>query len=161
MGRLFLFLSIIFLSGYGLFAQDTVKVIRVVDACTIEIELEGQIQTIRLLGVNPTKANPEYLKGKSSKFIDGVKKREKEAFNFTKSLIKKGDNVLIDFDKSRFDRMNRLVGYVYFNNGKMLNEQIIESGYASVSFEAPNTKFQERFQKDYLDARENRRGLWK
>ena len=144
-----------------MFAQDTVKVIRVVDACTIEIELEGQIQTIRLLGVNSTKANPEYLKGKSSKFIDGVKKREKEAFNFTKSLIKKGDNVLIDFDKSRFDRMNRLVGYVYFNNGKMLNEQIIESGYASVSFEAPNTKFQERFQKDYLDARENRRGLWK
>ena len=161
MGRPFLFLTIILLSGYSLFAQTSTKVLKVVDAATLEIELEGQKETLHLLGINPPKANADDLKGKSSNYIDALKDREEEALDFTKSLIKKGDTVLVDFDKRRWNRKHQVVGYVYFKNGKMLNEQIIEAGYASVSFEPPNNKFQERFQKDYMEARASRKGLWK
>ncbi len=52
------------------------------------------------------------------------------------------------------DRYDRLLGYVYLSNGKMLNEEIVKAGYA-------NVKYQDRFLKAYQEARERKRGLWR
>jgi len=43
----------------------------------------------------------------------------------------------------------------------MLNEKIIESGYANIMTYPPNVKYSERFLKAYKKAKENKRGLWK
>ncbi len=46
-------------------------------------------------------------------------------------------------------------------NGKMLNEEIVKTGYATVMTIPPNVKYQDRFLKAYREARENKKGLWK
>jgi micrococcal nuclease len=76
-------------------------------------------------------------------------------------LVKKGDTVKIGFDIHQRDKYRRLFGYVYLDNRKMLNEEILRAGYASLLTRAPNVKYVERFRKAYQEARESKRGLWK
>lgn len=76
-------------------------------------------------------------------------------------LFKPGDKVKIEFDVRPRDLYGRLLGYVYLANGKMLNEEIIKAGYATVMTIPPNVKYQNRFLGAYKEARENKRGLWK
>ncbi len=58
------------------------------------------------------------------------------------------------------DKYGRLLGYVYLQNGEMLNEKIVGAGYANVMTIPPNVKYQERFLGVNREARENKRGLW-
>jgi len=53
------------------------------------------------------------------------------------------------------------LGYVYLENGRILNEEIIKAGYASPMTIPPNVKYQDRFMKLYREAREARRGLFR
>ena len=63
-------------------------------------------------------------------------------------------------DAQERDRYDRLLGYVYLTNGKMLNEEIVKAGYANVMTIPPNVKYKDRFLKAYREAREKERGLW-
>jgi len=85
----------------------------------------------------------------------------KESAKFTATLVKPGDQVKIEFDVRPRDQYGRLLGYVYLFNGKMLNVEIVEAGYANVMPYPPNVKYQEKFLKAYREASENKRGLWK
>ncbi len=74
--------------------------------------------------------------------------------------IKPGNLITIEFDAQQRDRYDRLLGYVYLSNGKMLNEEIVKAGYANVMTIPPNVKYQDRFLKAYREARKRKRGLW-
>jgi len=54
----------------------------------------------------------------------------KEAAEYAKSLIKPGDIMKIEFDVQKRDQYKRPLTYVYLNDGRMLNEEIIRAGYA-------------------------------
>jgi micrococcal nuclease len=54
----------------------------------------------------------------------------------------------------------RLLGYVYLSDGRMLNREIVKEGYASLMTIPPNVKYQQRLLKAYREAREAPRGLW-
>ncbi len=84
----------------------------------------------------------------------------KRATEYVESLVKSGDLITIEFDAQQRDRYNRLLGYVYLSNGKMLNEEIVKAGYANVMSIPPNVKYQDRFLRAYQEARERKRGLW-
>jgi micrococcal nuclease len=53
------------------------------------------------------------------------------------------------------------IDYVYLSDGRMLNEEIVKAGYATLKTVPPNAKYQQRFWKAYRGARENNRGLWR
>jgi len=74
--------------------------------------------------------------------------------------IKPADLITIEFDAQQRDRYSRLLGYVYLSNGKMLNEEIVKAGYATVMTIPPNVKYHDRFLRAYKQAKERRRGLW-
>jgi micrococcal nuclease len=59
------------------------------------------------------------------------------------------------------DKYERLLAYLYLPSGKMLNEEIVKAGYAQLMTIPPNVKYQERFLKEYREARETHWGLWK
>ncbi len=84
----------------------------------------------------------------------------KRATEYVESLVKPGDLITIEFDVQQRDRYDRLLGYVYLSNGKMLNEEIVKAGYANIMTIPPTVKHQDRFLKDYQEARERKRGLW-
>ncbi len=65
------------------------------------------------------------------------------------------------FDVEKRDQYGRILAYVYLQDGRMLNEEIVKSGYANVMTIPPNVKHEDRFRKVYREARENRRGLWR
>jgi micrococcal nuclease len=99
--------------------------------------------------------------GRSGEDIEKIIAMGKEATEYAKGLIKSGDIIKIEFDVQKRDQYKRLLAYVYLNDGRMLNEEIIRAGYASPLTYVPNVKYQERFMKAYKEAREKGRGLFR
>lgn len=146
------------------YAATPAKVIRVVDGDTLKVELNGRVVNVRLIGIDTpeSKVNKKAKKdaARSSQDIKTIVGLGKAATNFTKSIVKPGDLVDIEQDVQPRDRYGRLLVYVYLKSGKMLNEEIIAAGFASVMTIPPNVRYQERFLHAYRSAREGQRGLW-
>ena len=158
--------SLFLLSGLTVagFATAPAKVVRVVDGDTLKVELNGRIENVRLIGIDTpeSKVNKKAKKyaTRSSQDIKTIISLGKAATSFTKSIVKPGDLVDIEQDVQPRDRYGRLLVYIYLKSGKMLNEEIIAAGFASVMTIPPNVRYQERFLRAYRAAREARRGLW-
>jgi len=72
----------------------------------------------------------------------------------------KGDRVRIEFDVQKRDQCSRVLGYVYLGDGRMLKEEIVKAGYASLMTYPPNIRYEGAFLKAYREGRESKRGLW-
>jgi micrococcal nuclease len=146
-------------------AQDVATVKRVVDGDTLTIIYKGKEENVRLIGIDApeSRINPKAKKDaeRSGKDIQTIISQGKEATQFVKTLVRRGDTLSVEFDVGKRDQYRRLLGYVYLSDGRMLNEEIVRAGYASLLSYPPNVKYQERFLKAYKGARENKRGLWK
>jgi micrococcal nuclease len=141
----------------------TVK--RVVDGDTLKIIYQGQEDSVRLIGIDTpeSKRNKKARKdaGRSGKDVDEIAAMGKEAARYMRTIAREGDRVTIEFDIQKRDKYRRLLGYVYQENGRMLNEEIIKAGYASPMTIPPNVKYKDRFLKLYREAREAKRGLFR
>jgi len=69
--------------------------------------------------------------------------------------------VRLEFDVQQKDRYGRLLAYVYLPDGRMLNEVLLEEGYAALLTVPPNVKYAERLRKAQKRAVEEGKGLWK
>lgn len=164
-----IFLSLLFalllsLPGNTL-AGESATVIRVVDGDTLKVSHKGQEESLRLIGIDTpeSRVNKKVKKDATGtgKDIELVISQGREATSYVKGLVKPGDSIQIEFDVQPRDKYGRLLGYVYLSDGKMLNEEIVKAGYASLMTYPPNVKYQEIFLKAYEEARENKRGLWR
>ena len=130
-----------------------VKVIRVIDGDTIEIE-GGQ--KIRYIGIN---APESVAPGKPL----GCYGRESSAKN--KELVE-GKMVKLEKDVSETDKYNRLLRYVYVENPELVsgslfvNDSLVREGFARVSTYPPDVKYQKMFLESEKYARQNNLGLW-
>lgn len=125
-----------------------VKVVRVVDGDTIEIE-GGQ--KVRYIGIN----TPETVDPRLSPQCFG-----KEASLKNKELVE-GKEVYLEKDISEVDKYGRLLRYLYLDqNGISLNEQLVREGYAVSSSYPPDIKYQDRFKLAETEARNQQKGLW-
>ncbi len=66
----------------------------------------------------------------------------------------------LELDVRKIDPYGRLLAYVYLPDRRMLNEVLLEEGYAQVATFPPNVKYQERFLRVQREARAQNRGLW-
>lgn len=149
--RVFSFLlCLLFLLGVGawqilnedeenIVRQGPYKVDRVVDGDTIIVDISGQRTRIRMIGIDtPESVAPQDWRNT---------KEGKEASEFTKSLIE-GKKVYIEFDVEERDKYGRLLAYVYMGE-EMINEILLEKGYAKLDTVPPNVKYVERFQEAF------------
>jgi micrococcal nuclease len=128
---------------------NTVRVIRVVDGDTLEVNLQGTKEKVRLIGVDtPETVHPTI----------GEEPYGREASNFTKEKLT-GQKVVLEFDVEERDRYGRLLAYVWLD-GEMFNEVLLSEGYAQIATYPPNVRYVERFQAAQQEAREAERGLW-
>lgn len=126
--------------------SSAVKVARVIDGDTIEIE-GGQ--RIRLIGIDtPETVNPRVP----------VACFGKEASDKTKSLLE-GKSVTLEKDVSETDTYGRLLRYVFLDT-LFVNDYLVRQGFAQVSTYPPDVKYQNQFQEAQKEARDNNRGLW-
>jgi len=129
---------------------NTAKVIRVVDGDTLEVEFNGKIEKVRLIGVD----TPESVHPDVSKNVP----EGKTASEFTKSMLE-GKEVELEFDVQERDQYGRLLAYVWYN-GEMFNKVLLQEGYARIATYPPNVKYVDEFAEIQKIARKNNKGFW-
>lgn len=78
---------------------------------------------------------------------------------YTEKLLADTD-VYLEYDSEYRDAYDRVLAYVYLEDGRMVNEILLEEGMASVYTVPPNTKYSENFLAIQRKARENCIGFW-
>ena len=128
------------------------RVINVIDGDTIDVEINGKKERVRLIGIN----TPETVDPRKKVECFGV-----EASNKAKSILY-GQSVYLEFDPSQGerDKYNRLLRYVFLPDGTNFNLSMIKEGYAyEYTYNLPY-KYQKEFKEAERYARENKIGLW-
>lgn len=135
-------------------ADDLVPVTKVVDGDTIQVLINNEYKTIRLIGIN----TPETVDPRRPVQCFG-----KEASNETKRLLE-AQKVILRKDVSEVDKYDRLLRLVYLSlpDGQLLfiNDYLVRQGYASAYTYPPDIKFDTQFKEAEKEAREAKRGLW-
>lgn len=130
--------------------MESVKVRRVIDGDTIEL-FDGR--TVRYIGID----TPETVAPRTKVQCFG-----KQASERNKELVLDKD-IYLEKDVSETDRFGRLLRYAYVEiNGemKMVNNVLVEEGFATSATFPPDIKHQEEFRKSQASAEDKKRGLW-
>ena len=127
------------------------EVVKVVDGDTLKLMINGEKKNVRLIGID----TPESVHPTEEKNVpEGTL-----ASDHTKELV--GDSeVYIEYGTEPQDRYGRPLCYVYLPDGTMLNEKILEDGYAKVLIVGKNKEYKERFYEIQDEAKAEGRGLW-
>lgn len=128
------------------------RVERVVDGDTIVVSVGGREERVRFIGIN----TPESVDPRRPVQCFG-----KEASASAKALLE-GRMVLLEEDESQGSRdsNDRLLRYVWLEDGRMANlEQVAQGFAAEYTYDTPY-KYRERFRDAQRAAREGGRGLW-
>jgi endonuclease YncB( thermonuclease family) len=138
---------------------ETANIIRVIDGDTVVVELNGNEETVRLIGVNTPESVGQY---KDNPQPYGV-----EASEFTKRELKKGATVYLTKDISETDKYQRLLRYVWLEKpnikalkSTMFNAILLAEGYANTMTIPPDVKYAEVFKLLEREAMELKKGLW-
>ncbi len=126
------------------------RVLRVVDGDTVELEIGGRTEKLRLIGVN----TPETVDPRRE-----IQPYGKEASDFTRGVLS-GQVVYVEQDLEERDPYDRLLGYVYLEDGVFFNALLVRAGFAQTMTVSPNVKYATRFRDLMRQARAERRGLW-
>ncbi|NPV84250.1 MAG: thermonuclease family protein [Candidatus Aminicenantes bacterium] len=123
------------------------RVIRVIDGDSLEVEGVGEV---RLIGVD----TPELYHP-----LKPVQYYAREASEFVKNLVG-GSRVRLEYDQERVDKYGRTLAYVYLEDGRSLNEEIIRNGYGFALLRFP-FRHLVRYRQLEAQAREKGLGLWR
>ena len=131
---------------------DLFLVSTVVDGDTIKVNINGTVETLRLIGID----TPETVDPRKPVQCFG-----REASNKAKELLT-GKNVRLEADPTQGERdsYNRLLRYVFFSDGESFNKLMISQGYAHEYTHNLPYKYQAEFNEAEKYARENKLGLW-
>ena len=130
--------------------RESVGVERVVDGDTLEVLWRGNLEKVRLIGVDTAESvHPD--EQKNTEF-------GRLAAAYTKEALE-GKTVELEFDVQQRDQYGRLLCYVYLD-GEMFNERLLEEGMAAVSTWPPNVKYVESFTQAQQRAKEAGAGMW-
>jgi len=128
------------------------SVIKVVDGDTLSIDIDGQKETLRLIGIDtPETVHP-------SKPVECF---GKEASAKAKEILT-GQSIRIEKDTTQgdLDKYGRLLVYVFLKDGTNFNKMMIEQGFAyEYTYNLPY-KYQQEFKIAEQTAREQKIGLW-
>jgi micrococcal nuclease len=132
--------------------EANASLVRVVDGDTVVVDIGGQRETVRLLGID----TPETVKPNSPVECFGP-----EASANTKRLLPKGVALRLVRDVEARDDYGRLLAYVYLaSDGSFVNLQIVRQGYATLLTFPPNIAHVDEFVAAAQTAQQANLGLW-
>lgn len=106
---------------------------------------------IRLIGID----TPELRNyGKKKKGYYAI-----EAKEYLSGLIE-NKIVNLEFDVKKYDQYDRLLAYVYLEDGLFINAELVKNGFARIMTIQPNSKYSDIFYQLQLKARANKIGIW-
>lgn len=127
-------------------------VLYVVDGDTIDVDIGGKDTRVRLIGVNA----PERYEGKDPQCFAN------EAGTYVKNRLEKKQVYLVsDPSQDDRDKYDRLLRYVFLENGTNFDLELIEQGFAKeYTYKIPY-QYQEQFRSAQSMAKSGNMGLWK
>lgn len=133
--------------------KDIFSVVKVIDGDTINVNINGKVETIRLIGID----TPETVDPRKPVQCFAV-----EASNKAKAVLN-GKSVRLEADNTQGerDKYKRLLRYVFLEDGTNFNKMMISQGYAhEYTYQSNPYKYQAEFKQAEREAREQKRGLW-
>ncbi|MFA7285386.1 MAG: thermonuclease family protein [Candidatus Paceibacterota bacterium] len=132
--------------------QQYYKVTRVVDGDTIDVDINGTIERIRMIGIN----TPETVDPRKPVECFGI-----EASNQAKSLLS-NKSVKLESDSSQGDRdkYSRLLRYIFLEDGTNFGLKMIQTGYAYEYTYDSKYKYQTEYKNAQKQAEDTKAGLW-
>ena len=137
----------------GNFASSSLyKVVKVVDGDTIDVDINGKVTRLRLIGMD----TPEVVDPRKPVQCFG-----REASAKAKELLS-SQSVGLESDPSQgeLDKYGRTLRYVYLADGRSFNKLMIEEGYAHEYTYDTSYKYQAEYKQAQKDAENAKRGLW-
>lgn len=133
-------------------STDGYRVVKVVDGDTLDVNIDGKIERLRLIGID----TPETVDPRKSVQCFG-----KEASNKAKEMLN-GQFVNLESDETQGerDKYKRLLRYVFLPDGTNFNLYMIAEGYAHEYTYSTAYKYQSEFKQAEIDARNGNKGLW-
>lgn len=134
-------------------SNDLYSVISVTDGDTIKVDINGKTETIRLIGID----TPETVDPRKPVQCFGV-----EASNKAKELLN-GKKVKLEADSTQGerDKYDRLLRYVFMEDGTFYNKYMIAEGFAhEYTYDSNPYKYQAEFKEAEKQAREQNKGFW-
>lgn len=129
------------------------QVVDVVDGDTIKVEIDGEVFTVRYIGID----TPETVHPTVPVEWMGVEASAENA------RLVEGQEVWLETDISEVDRYDRLLRYVWLKQGAdwlLVNSELVRLGFANSSTYPPDVRYQELFLDAERAARDADRGLW-
>lgn len=123
-------------------------VLFVIDGDTIAVELDGDEEHVRYIGIDTPEVDPSI----------GVECYGDEASALNKRLVT-DQEVRLRFDAERHDIYGRLLAYVFVGE-RFINAEIVRAGAARTLTIPPNDAYAELFARLAEDAGRAGRGLW-
>ncbi|MEE1131922.1 MAG: thermonuclease family protein [Caryophanon sp.] len=129
-----------------------VTYIDVSDGDTINVDMNGQKERVRLLMIDTPEMN--YKEKKPQPYAE-------EAKQFTEQLLSEAETVHLLYDVGeQTDQYDRLLAYV-FVDGVSLQEHLLKEGYAAVRYvNAPNNTFEKQFYSIEKQAKQAKVNIW-
>lgn len=131
----------------------TYLVTEVNDGDTVSIKAKSfagvplKIERVRLIGIDAPELRQEPWGRRAKRYL--------------KKLISENGWVIdVEHDIEQRDKHGRLLGYLWTKDRRLLNEQIIEEGFAVLFTVPPNVKHVERLTAAQKRAQTGRRGIW-
>jgi len=143
---------VLFIMFTPVYAKEKVEFSSCTDGDTFKIIYNNEVKTVRLLAVDtPESAHPK----------KEVEYYGKEASDYTCNVLKKANKIELEFDENsdKLDKYDRLLAWVFIDD-KLLQESLIEGGYAKVAYLYGNYKYTTKLQELQEIASNKNIGVW-
>lgn len=99
--------------------------------------------------------------GDPSNRTDPPRPLSRESLTFVNRLLANNDRkVGIEYDEARMDGFGRVVSHLFLEDGRNINQMVLEAGLGMVVTNPPNLKYQQCYFEAELRARQANRGVW-
>lgn len=126
---------------------EFLKVTKVHDGDTLSVLISNREEKIRLIGIDAPELGQEPWGRKAKRKLQDI--------------IRKTDKtVRIELDVDERDKYGRLLAYLWAKDGRLVNEEMVRSGYALLYTIPPNVKYVDRLRKAQEMASKKKVGIW-
>ncbi|MCU0660398.1 MAG: thermonuclease family protein [Candidatus Pacebacteria bacterium] len=132
--------------------SQTYEVMRVIDGDTLDVSMDGAVVRLRLIGMN----TPETVDPRKPVECFGTEASQKA----TSLLLGKKVSLVSDSSQGEKDKYDRLLRYVFLEDGTNFNLQMIKEGYAYEYTYGTPYAYQAAFKEAQQQAKDASAGLW-
>lgn len=140
-----LFFFVFFSYGYSTSVKK--QAVKIYDGDTIGAAVDGRFEKIRLLGIDAPEMDQRPWGKKSRECLIAL-------------ISDAASKISLEYDIERRDKYGRILAYIWTEDRKMLNEEMMKNGCAVLFTFPPNVRYAERLRAAQKKAQEQKAGLW-